>query len=115
MCTGNDTQKITIEELGERWEMLLWELGCSRLKVTENFKSGITKSFIITGLQMEFEDDYGFCFDCYNNEVLIENDSTLLLFLKECLTSIILIPVGDGYCQERLMFGNKLILIEKAS
>lgn len=64
---------------------------------------------------MELEDGFGFCFDVYDNEVLTENESTLLLFLTESLISIILIPVGDGFCQERLMFGNKLILIEKAS
>lgn len=82
MCTGSNTRKITIDELAERWCYLLWERGCSQLKITENFKTGITKSFIVTGLKMEFEDEYAFSFDCYKNEVLTENNSTLLLFLK---------------------------------
>ena len=107
--------ELSIEELSERWMLLLWERGVSQLRVTENFKTGITKSFIVTGLKMEFEDEFAFCSDCYNNEVLTENDSTLLLFLKQNLTSIVLIPVEDGFCQERLLFGEKLILIEKDS
>lgn len=113
--TAMGSKRITVEELSERWMWLLYEMGVSNLKVTESFKSGIIKTFVVTGLTMELEDGYCFSFDCYNNEVLTENNSTLLLFLEESLTSIILIPVWDGFCQERLMFGNKQIIIEKAS
>ena len=113
--TAMGSKRITVEELSERWSWLLYEMGVSNLKVTESFKSGITKTFIVTGLTLELEDGYGFCFDCYDNEVLTENNSTLLFFLDDSLISIVLIPVGDGFCQERLSFGYKQIIIEKAS
>lgn len=106
--------KITVDELANRWSYLLYERGVSQLQVTENFKTG-TKTFIVTGLQMEFENEYCFCYDVYKNEVLFENSSTLLLFLKENVKSVILIPVGDGFCKEILMFRDKEILIELAS
>ena len=111
---NREITQLSLEELQQRWEWLLWERGCDKLRITENFKTG-TRSFITTGLKMEFEDEYGFCHDCYKNEVLTENCSTLLLFLNENVISIILIPVENGYCQEILTFKDKQILIEKAS
>lgn len=107
------TKELSIEELAERWEWLKWECGIEKLKIIEQFPKKGLCSFIVSGLSMEFEDEYGFCSDF--GEILANNFSMLMMFLKESLLSIKMIPIGDGvFYQERLEFSDGLILIEIA-
>lgn len=112
MCTGNDTQRITIEELGERWEMLLWEMGVEKLSVVEQFNRNGLRSYDVIGLSMECENEFVICGDLDNS--LVNNFSTLLMFLKSCVTSIYLLPLGNDYYQERIEFNDGVVLIERA-
>ena len=107
------TKEVTIEELAERWEILFWQLGVKKLKIIEQFPKRGLRSFNVSGLSIEFEDDYVMCSDFV--EVLVNNFSVLMMFLKESLLSIKMIPIGDGvFYQERLEFVDGLILIEVA-
>jgi hypothetical protein len=109
----NEPTELTLEDLADRWEMLRWKYGVEKLKVIESFTvSGINR-FIVSGLSMELEGDCVMCND-YNG-VIVTYISHLLMFLKESLTRILLLPLGNGLYQERLEFGNNgIILIEIA-
>ena len=102
--------KLTVEELSERWQWLTWGNGIEQLRVTEQFPKREVHSYIVEGLTMEFEDEIVICSDC--KDVLIDNVSILMGFLKKCLLSIMLFPIGNDLYQERLEFENGLILIE---
>ena len=107
------TKELTIEELAERWEMLFWQFGVEKLRIIEQFPKNGLRSFIVSGLSMEFENDYVMCGDF--GDVIVNNFSTLMMFLRESLVSIKLLPIGDGmFYQERLKFSDGLILIEVA-
>ena len=113
MCIGSNTRKIMIEELGERWEMLLWEMGVEKLSVVEQFNRNGLRSYDVIGLSMECEDDFVMCGDLDNS--LINNFSILLMFLKQSVNTIYLLPLGNDYYQERIEFNDGVILIERAS
>ena len=109
---GEFTKEVTIEELAERWEMLFWQLGVKKLRIIEQFPKNGLRSFNVSGLSIEFEDDYVMCMDF--GEVLVNKFSVLMMFLRESLVSIKLLPIGNGLYQERLEFSDGLILIEIA-
>lgn len=105
--------ELTIEELADRWELLRWEYNVEKLTIIESFTKGGINKFTVSGLSMEIEDDYVMCQD-YDNTI-IKYVSNLMMFLRESLTRILLLPLGDGLYQERLEFGNHgVILIEIA-
>ena len=107
------TKEVTIEELAERWGMLFWQIGVKKLKIIEQFPKKGLCSFNVSGLSMEFEDDYVMCMDY--EDAIVNNFSVLMMFLRESLVSIKLLPIGDGmFYQERLKFSDGLILIEIA-
>ena len=103
----------TIEELQERWEWLKHE-GIDELLVTEKFGRTPEKTFIVEGLSMEIEKEYVVCYDFSEfNSNLFSHFSGLIMFLRESLTSIKLIPITSGYV-EQLEFGcDGTILISK--
>jgi len=110
---GNDIVVLTIEELQERWGLLVWMYGIDKLIINEDFPKRGKHSYRVDLLKMEFEKDYVMCDDYYHN--IINHDSPLMFFLKQSILSIKLIPITNGY-QERLEFAeNGVILIEKAS
>lgn len=110
MKTVNDTNELTVEELGQRWEWLI-ETGFNKLVVTEQFpKRGLNK-FTVCDLAMECEDDNIMCTD--REDEIIKQFSPLMIFLKDGLKSIQLLPIGENLFQERLVFSDGLILIEK--
>jgi len=104
---------LTIEELQERWNLMVWMYGIDKLIISEDFPKQGKHSYRVDLLKMEFEKDYVMCDDYYHN--IINYDSPLMFFLKHSVLSIKLIPIANGY-QERLEFvGNGVVLIEKAS
>lgn len=110
MCTEElTTIDMTIEDLAERWEYLLYERG-AYLRVTEQFKKRECVSYVVSGLTMEFEDECVICHDFDNR--LLEHLSVLILFLKQSLKKILLLPLGGGLYQEELEFDDGKILIE---
>lgn len=107
------TKELSLEELADRWELLKWEYGIDKLKVIEHSQRRGTDVFVVRGLSMEFEEDIVMCTDY--GECLMKNFSVLMMFLKETLISIQLLPIGNGLYQERLEFADGLVLIEIAS
>jgi hypothetical protein len=107
-----NTQRITIEELQQRWEMLFFEFGIDRLKVTESFSKS-ERTFVVTRLSMELEDDFCICGD--DGNILIDNFTILGMFLINSLNSIILYPIGNVLCREYLEFDDGIITIEKVA
>ena len=106
------TKELTIEELAERWEWLKWKCK-SDLRITEQFPKRGEISYIVSGLTMEQEDVYVICSDY--DEKIVKYYSVLMMFLRESLVSIKLLPIRDGvFYQERLEFSDGLILIEIA-
>jgi hypothetical protein len=107
--------KLTIEELQERWEMLFYEMGIEKVLVTENFPHNGERKFIVYGLAMELIDNIVMCYDA--DDIIINNSSAIMAFLRERLTNILLIPLKDGCGYiERLEFGDHgIVFIEKAS
>jgi hypothetical protein len=105
------TRELTIEELQQRWEYLLYELGIENLLVTEIRPTCSNKSFIVNGLSMEFEDEFTLCQDNY--DAIVNNVSILRAFFTKKITSIKLVPYKDWY-REILTFENGIIFIEKA-
>lgn len=95
----------TVEELQEHWDMLRWYDGVETLSITEIFKMTGKRKFKVSGLSMELEDEYVICNDYYKK--LFKSDSILTMFLRESLTSIVLMPVKNGYGYlEILKFGS---------
>lgn len=102
---------LSIEELQQRWDYLLFQLGIEKLLVTEKLANGTTRKFEVMGLAMELEKEFIICTDC--NDILIQNLSILMIFLQRRLIKILLYPYKDWY-QERLEFSDgAVILIEK--
>lgn len=106
------TKKLTINELLDRWSWLTWQEGIEELLVTEHQNNGNIKSYIVSGLEMELEQDLAICSDYY--DVLLVNNSKLVMFLQTDLKTITLSPYKDWY-REKLVFNNHVIFIEKAS
>ena len=108
-----ETQKeLTIEELMDRWEYLQ-ENEVKSFLITEKFRK--SKTFTVSNLKMEFEKDFVICYD--DGEVIISNYSALMMFVRDSLTRISLVPIttGTGY-REVLEFKDYgLVYIEKAS
>lgn len=107
--------KLTLDELMERWEMLHYEMGIEKLLITENLFKRRERQFIVCGLTMELIDDFAICYD--DEDVIIDNECLIMMFLRHQLTDIYLIPVdyGTGYV-EKLEFGNYgTVYINKAS
>jgi hypothetical protein len=112
--------ELTIEELADRWEWLI-ETGFNKLEITEQFpKRGINK-FTVTDLSMEFVivEDLPMKYECAvctdEDKIIIKQYSPLMLFLKDGLKSISLLPIGEDLYQERLIFADGIILIEKCN
>lgn len=105
-------RELSIEELQERWEWFLFEVGIEQLQVTEIMQNSGVKNYVVTGLTMKFEDEYAMCNDV--DDVIMTNLSALQMFFRTSLTKIILSPY-QGWYRERLEFGNHgYILIELA-
>lgn len=103
-------EQLSIEQLGDRWERLVYEFGIDTLLITEHFE--VNKSFVVSRLSMELEDQYVICYDHGNK--LIAEYSVLTMFLQHSLKTIYLFPYKDWY-MERLEFEDGYVLIEKVS
>jgi hypothetical protein len=101
--------ELSIEELSERWEWLMWERACDLRIVEYSPKRGLN-SFVVSGLVMETEKDFVICSDI--NDVLINKLSILSIFIRNSLINILLLPIGNGLYQERLEFVDCVVLIE---
>jgi hypothetical protein len=102
-------RELTIEELMERWQWLLWEC-CAELRITEKFPQRGIHSFVVNGLTMETEKDFVICSDV--DDILIKNLSILSIFIRSQLVNILLLPIDEGLYQERLEFRDRVVLIE---
>lgn len=104
--------ELSIKELALRWKWLI-KTGCNKLEITEQFpKRGLNK-FTVTDLTLECEAEFVFCSD--ECEILIEQISPLMIFLRDGLKSIHLLPLGGDMYQEQLIFSDGFVLIEKVS
>lgn len=72
--------KNTLEELSEDIDMLLLEVGITDYKITENFCNNGKRTYLISGLHIEFEDEICFSLDWHG--ILLENTYVLSGFLK---------------------------------
>jgi hypothetical protein len=102
-------KELTIEELAERWDWLCWECGVY-LRIIEQFPQRGVNSFIVNGLTMDFEQEFIMCHDI--DEKIYDNLSILMIFIRESLIQISLLPIGNDLYQERLIFKDRTILIE---
>lgn len=110
MKTKNGIKELSVEELSERWVWLI-KTGFNKLEVTEQFpKRGLNK-FTVTDLTLEFENEFVMCKD--EKEILIEQISPLMMFLRDGLKSVYLLPIGNDLYQEQLIFRDGIVLIEK--
>ncbi len=73
-------EKITLEELSEEIDMLLFELGIADYKITENFCNNGKRTYLISGLHIEIEGEI--CFGSDWHDILLENTYVLSGFLK---------------------------------
>lgn len=104
----------SIEELKERWEIVKWIYGIDKVLITEQLKNNRQKKYIVNGLSMEIENEFAMCEDY--DDMIISQDSSLMMFLKTSLKHIILLPVGNGLYIERLVFeGDDVVFIEQAN
>lgn len=102
----------SIEELKERWEMVMLRDGIDEIQVTEHIPMANSNTVIVRGLAMDLEDEIAICSDY--DDVLLNSRSLLLMFSQDDLSAIKLIPVDNGH-KERLEFaGNEIVYIEKA-
>jgi hypothetical protein len=108
----NKGKKLTIQELGNRWTYLLWEVGLDELLVTERFQNGTEKIYTVSGLTLELEHEFVMCTDY--KDVLFNSDCILRMFLHNNLKTITLFPYKDWF-KEELVFSNRTIYIEKVS
>ena len=109
---GNEAKELTLEELSERWDWLFWQDGVEKLVVVEQFNKSVSHSYEVTGLSMEFEHEYVMCGDL--DDSLSLNVSILLMFLRQSIKSVFLLPIGNDLYQERIEFNDGVVLIEKA-
>jgi hypothetical protein len=79
-------KELTIEELAEEVDMLIWEQGVNCFKVTEEFKKNGKRSYILHDLHIEIENDEVCC--CDKDEVISSNRYNLMMFLKSSIVSI---------------------------
>ena len=112
----DETINLTLEELEQRWTMMRIQNGIEDLLITESFQRHGSKSFIINGISMEFEDEYVMCEDFSDNgDALLNNLSVLMMFLRESLLNITLLPIGNDRYKEKLDFQDGVVYIEQAA
>lgn len=103
--------ELSIEELKERWELLIWYYGIEKVLVTEKMRNK-TLSYEVTCISMEIDGNFVMCLD--QKQEIKNNLSFLMMFFKEQCTKITLIPIKTvtGY-MEILEFGsNGFITLE---
>jgi len=78
---------MSIEELVDTLQLLIWEFGITTLLVSEHFPKMDLLEFTVNLLHMEIEDGICFCWDSDNR--LIDYCSMLLMFGEDQVTSIV--------------------------
>jgi hypothetical protein len=96
----NKVTKLTIADLHRRWYILRYKYDIHTLIVTESFQRHKVRSFIVSDLKMDIDNDNWVC--CYDKKNVLLNECSLLsLFLQHQLTNIEIDPL----IEERLQFG----------
>jgi len=100
---------ITLEELADDIDMLIWQKGITFFKVTEDFKNNEGRTYLVRGLNVGIEEEVVCCHDY--DDVIFSNDFMLKAFLKKCVTSIKRTITHD-YRKGELEFPDGIVLIE---
>lgn len=101
--------EITIEELVDYIELLIWEKGIEYFKVTESFNKQGAITYIVMGLHMEIEDTIVCCSDY--DSILLNNNCVLMAFLKSQVTVQYVIDL-NGLKYVKINFANGNVIIE---
>jgi hypothetical protein len=72
---------LTIEEFIEYIEIVIWDYGIDKFKITEVFPKRGEYVYLLRGLHMDLDDDYVCCKD--RKGILLKNRCALLSFLKD--------------------------------
>lgn len=102
------TEKISIEELAQDIELLIWERGVIGFKISENLNSG-KSSYLLRDLHIEFEDDVAYSWDSDN--IIMKNMHQLMMFIKSSIKYIHRIII-DGVPHGELYLNSGVITIE---
>ena len=105
----SDVQEISIEEMAEDIEDLVWCQGVELFKVTENFLKNGKRTYVVRGLHMETEEDVVCCSDV--DDLIFENRYILMMFLKDSVKSIKRVVI-DNEPHGELLFDDGNVLIE---
>lgn len=81
-----DSILITIEEFIDDLELIFWEKGQERFRITELFPNSGLRTCIVNRLTMEVKNDMVLSSD--SNNVILNGMYVIMMFLKECLVSV---------------------------
>lgn len=109
MGTKEITDLITIEELAEDIDNLVWEQGVTCFKVTE-CNTRRDYSYLVRGLHVEIEDDYVYCEDV--DDIIITNMYGIMALLRACILCIKRIITNDVPRGELYLKSGGMVLIE---
>jgi hypothetical protein len=107
---GEQYMVLSIEELAERWYELNHRYKIRQLTVTEQFsKKGLHK-FDVIDLAMELDNRFATC--CDKEDVIYQNCSILMMFLKDRCKKIQIIT-ENGNIHEQLVFPDGYVIIKE--
>ena len=109
MCNNEGITEITIEELAEDIEDLIWNQGVNCFKITESIEKRDKCTYLLRDLHIEIEDEFVYSWD--SNNIIQHNMYVIMMFLKSSIKYIKRI-VNNGTSHRELCFGNGSILIE---
>lgn len=104
-----EKSEITIEELAEDIEMLIWQYGIEHFKITEHFPNRGKYSSLVRGLHVGIENDF-VCGTDYD-KILEENLYMMRAFLKDSVLRINR-TITNEYRKGELCFKDGHVCIE---
>lgn len=103
-----NVREISLEEMAEDIDDLVWRKGVECFKVTESFVNK-KQIYIVRGLHMDIDEGIVCCSDA--DMIIKDNIYVLMMFLRRCVRSIIRIKDNE-YVRDELTFSDGNIYIE---
>ncbi len=109
MCNNEGITEITIEELAEDIEELIWNQGVNCFKITESIEKRDKCTYLLRDLHIEIEDEFVISWDSDN--IIQHNMYVIMMFLKESIKYINRIAI-NGIQHSKLYCKEGYVLIE---